>query len=145
MKMFKSDQIRQTEISKVQIVLQALADGATISWVELEQQSGIKMHPSDAPGRNYARCAMHRLKRPYETLRGVGLRMSAPTNAITIAHGKFARIDGALRVADKTNHHLTTRHLEKMAPEEQRKLIIMGGFFGAVRAMASEHRKEIKR
>lgn len=133
--MFKSSQQVQKSIAILAKCYDKHADGDVVTWVDLEKESGLPMRVSGT-GRIYARRALKRIRRPYETLPGVGVRLSSRDNAIIIVHGRFRRIDGAVRVAERTQKQLTDRHLEQMSTDDQRKILLAASFFGAIRAIA---------
>ena len=116
-------------------------DGEELPWLLIESATGIKM---DAGGKNLVRIALRRLKRPYVAERGTGIRLSSAALALGISRSKFSRLDGALEIADKTQRELSSRHLAQMSGEEQRKMIMLAGFFGMVRSIARETSVEMR-
>lgn len=134
---FQSNQEKQAKVAKLAAFFGTFQDGEELSWMRIESDTGIRMRPSDV-GRACVRLALRRLKRPYETLRGQGVRLSAPGSAITIVRGRFCRIDGAVRAADRTQRELSKRHLEQMTSADQQRMIVSAGFFGAIRTIAKE-------
>jgi hypothetical protein len=137
--MFQSIPDVQAAIERIAKVLDTHKDGDEVTWVDLAKASGVPMSVK-GPGRGYARRALRKLRRPYEPLRAVGIRLSAPGTAMSIVRGRVVRIDGAVQIADRTQRQLQERHLEQMNAEEQRKMLLAAGFFGAIRALASENR-----
>jgi ATP/maltotriose-dependent transcriptional regulator MalT len=142
---WKSDPEVRAEIEKLTDFFAGLPDGAEVAWKAIEDATGIHATSNRGHARHRVRIALRELKRPYEAVRGVGIRLSAPTSAITIVRGKFSRINGALRVAERTQSQLQDMHLEQMSSDDQRKMLIAAGFFGAVRAFASEARVKLVR
>ncbi len=136
---FKSIPEVEAAITRIAEALSKRDDGAEIMWEDIEVSTGIKMHVK-GPGRGYVRRALRKLRRPYEPVYGKGIRLSAPGSAMTIVRGRIVRIGGAVRVAERTQRQLQERHLEQMSAEEQRKMLMAAGFFGAIRALASEQR-----
>lgn len=133
----QSNQEKQKQVAQLAQFFADRGDGEEISWMRIEAETGIPMRSRDV-GRQLARLALRRIRRPYETLRGVGVRLSAPDNSITIVRGRFCRIDGAVRAADRTQKELSRRHLEQMSPQDQQRMIVSAGFFGAIRSIAKE-------
>ena len=127
----------EAKIARLVDYFDGLADGEEILWIRIEADTGISMDVA-GKGRDYARKALRRLKRPYESIPKEGIRLSSPETAMTIVNKGFTRIDGAVRVADRTQRQLQERHLEKMSPQDQQKMIVSAGFFGAVRAFAKQ-------
>jgi hypothetical protein len=136
--MFASIPKVQETIGKIARILEERADGVEMLWEDIEKISGISMDPK-GPGRGYVRRALKLLRRPYEAVRAQGIRLSAPNTAMTIIRGRVVRVDGALRVAARTQRQLQERHLEQMTSDEQRRMLMAAGFFGAIRAMAKEN------
>lgn len=133
---------REASVAKLADYFAGMQDGEFISWLRIEADTGQPMVLT-GPGRNDVRRALRRIKRPYEAVRGEGVRLSAPENAMTIVRGRFVRIDGAVRIADRTQRQLQERHLDKMNPAEQQKMIMLAGFFGAIRVMVKENTVKI--
>jgi len=131
-------------IQSIAEVLADRPDGSTVSWLEIEKATGISMR-TGGPGREWTRRALRKIRRPYEAVRGNGVRLSAPTTALTISGHKFVRIDGAVRIAERVNRQLSERHLDKMTGEEQRTLIAYGALFGTIRAVAKQNKPLIAR
>lgn len=131
----------ELKIQKLKDYFESQADGDELSWMRIESDTGVTM---DYRGKGLARSALRKLRRPYEALRGHGLKMSSPDSAITIMGGKFVRIDAAVRRADRTRACLQDRHLVQMSHKDQAKMLALAGFFGAVRAFASEAGQRLK-
>lgn len=132
----------ELKVEKLRSYFEQAADGEEISWMRVEADTQISMDLK-GNGRDLARRALLKLKRPYEAVRGVGVRLSSPENAIAILKGRFVRIDTAVLRADKTQQRLTDRHLEQMTPRDQRAMIIAAGFFGAVRTIANQAKTQL--
>ena len=133
---------RQAQLTKVAEFLTSLPDGEEVSWLRIESDTSVRM---DSAGKALVRQALKRIKRPYAPVRGQGLQLSGPSNALTIMHGGFVRIDNAVRSADKTRAQLSTRHLEQLTPPDQQRMLMLAGFFGAVRTYAKEARTKLIR
>ena len=133
--MFQSIPEVQRQIDLLRRFFDGRSDGEMVTWLEIERECSIPMR-AQSKGRQLVRRALKLSKRPYEAVFGEGIRLSAPETALTIAHGKIHRIDGAVRVASRTQKHLQERHLEQMQEEDRKKLLTLAGFFGAVRALS---------
>lgn len=141
MSAFKSIQDTEVKVQTLKEYFEAQPDGDELSWMRIEADTGIAM---DLRGKGLARTALKKLRRPYEALRGQGLRLSSPESAIVIMGGKFGRIDNAVRRADRTRACLQDRHLAQMNQRDQSKMLTLAGFFGAVRAFATEAGQRLK-
>ena len=139
---FRSNPETQAEIQSLVKYLERFPDGEELTWERIEAESHVSMKPSGS-GRDNVRRALRIMRRPYEPIVGEGIRLSAPATAMTILRGRFCRIDGAVRVADRTQRQLAERHLEQMAHDDQRRMLIASGFFGAIRAYAKEARTKL--
>ena len=126
---------RAAQLAKLADYFAGRGDGEELGWLRIEHDAGVMM---DLPGRALARRALARLKRPYEAVRGEGVRLSAPSNSMTILRGKFVKIDRAVRRADRTRSQIADRHMAQLAPADQQRMLVLAGFFGAVRAFAKE-------
>lgn len=111
------------------------ADGDELLWEQIANETKI---PMDATGRALVRRALRKVKRPYEAVRGEGVRLSSSDNTMKIMGGKFVRIDNAVRRADRTRAELSTRHLDQLPRRQKEQMLVLAGFFGTVRAFAKE-------
>ena len=132
---FRSNPQQLERQKQVENYLRDQPDGEDLSWERIEADTHISM-ATDGDGRDLVRLALYRLRRPYEAVRGKGVRLSCPDSAMAIAHEKLIRIDGAVRTADRTQQQLQTRHLAQMRGPEQQKLLMLASFFGAIRTIA---------
>lgn len=132
--MFPSTNLkRQEDIQTLSAFFGAQADGDYLPWFKIETDTGIKM---DLRGKNLARTALRKIKRPYLTVKGEGVRLSAPDNAIEIMGERFKRIDGSVRRADRTRSHLSDRHMHELDEGAAHTMETLGRFFGTIRAVA---------
>lgn len=116
------------------------SDGDELTWLAIEHETGVPMNET---GKQLARSALRKNARPYEAVRGIGVRLSAPQSALSIMGSRFLRIDNSVRRADKTRQQLTERHLEQMPSQDQQKMLTLAAFFGTVRAFAKEASKRV--
>jgi hypothetical protein len=141
---FDTNDQKAKAIEAIAAFLEPLPDGDEVSWLRLEAETGISMEV-EGRGRDYARVALKRIRRAKEVIPGVGFRLSAPSTALAIVGRQFGRINGAVRKAEETNKMLADRHLEQMSPPEQRQMLLVSGFFGAVRVAATQYRQQLKK
>jgi hypothetical protein len=141
-KRFETTPERQMQMKKLGEYFDTQPDGEEFSWDRIESETRIPMRPR-GPGRALVWKTLKRLKRPYEAIVGIGLRLSSPETALTIVHGKFRRMDGAVRVATRTQKILSDLHLDKMSGDEQRKMIMAAAFFATVRMIVQENREQM--
>lgn len=138
--MIASVEQRTEQILRLIDYFGGMQDGEEVLWIRIEAETRLAM---DMPGRALVRRVLKKLKRPYESLRGEGVRLSAPTNTMAIIKHRFVRIDNAVSRADRTREHLAARHFDQLPPDQQKKMTLLAGFFGAVRAMAKGKAKEV--
>lgn len=115
-------------------------DGAEITWGDIAKGSGIRM---DVRGKELVRHVLRKLHRPYESIRGQGLRLSCANTALTIVRDRFVRIDNRVREADRTQRDLTARHLHQMDEGGKSRLLMVASFFGAIRTIADNARTQM--
>jgi len=132
---FESIPEREKQVLQLIEYFRTVEDGAERSWLRIEADTEIVMDPL---GRNLVRRALRKLKRPYEALRGEGVRMSAPESTLAIMGSRFGRIDRAVRRADRTRGQLVERHFDALDDPDKQRMLVLAGFFGAVRAFARE-------
>lgn len=126
---------RAQAVAKLADYLAGQPDGEELTWLRIESETSVRM---DMPGRELTRRALAKIKRPYEAIRGDGVRLSSASTSMTILRGRFVRIDRAVRRADKTLEQIADRHMAQLPQQEQQKLLVLAGFFGAVRVFAKE-------
>lgn len=131
--MFKSSQQREEQIQKLADYLGAIPDGEEVKWIRIEADTQIAMSEE---GRELVRVALRRLKRQdYETVRGVGIRLSAPGSVLAILAAKTQRAMSAAKSADKSAQRLEARHGDAMTTDQRQKLTMFRATMGALRAI----------
>lgn len=130
---FQTTPERAAKIAQLKAYLETIEDGDERAWDRIADETGIPMTRS---GRDMVRMALG--KRPYESIRGIGLRMSCPESALQIVHHRLKRVNGATVRADSTQQELQRRHLERMSPPSQQRMLMLASFFGAVRVLARD-------
>lgn len=114
-------------------------DAEEFTWLRIEADTRIKM---DNRGKQLVRAALR--KRPYESIRGVGVRLSSAEAVPRMLLGKMRRIDGAVKRADSTQQKLQILHLEQMSARAQQGMLMMASFFGAIRSIARDADRHYK-
>lgn len=133
--MFRSNPQNSADAAALTIVLEEASHGATLSWVELEQQTGVKM---DRRGRALAVRMVRRLGREYEALPATGIRLSSPDNALLIAEHANHKIVRAINGASRVASRLVTLHAAEMNDDDRQRLIRNRGLLGALQASAGD-------
>ncbi len=95
-------------------------DGAVLDFVETEQETGVVM---DRVGRDALRRACKWEKRPYESIRNCGLRLSSPDNSTAFARNRATTIIRASRRAEKFTTSLLVKHSDTLRDSEKSALL----------------------
>jgi hypothetical protein len=114
--------------------LKEALEGEIILFDSLEAVSGVKM---DAKGRGYLKTALNKLKLPYEAIRGKGLRLVCPDNALNIVAHKIIKIDNSVKKAEKTTKQVRDKTFDKLNMKEQEQITFLTAWFGSVRAFSN--------
>lgn len=101
--------------------LTGLADGTRVSWVELEQQTGVPCS-SRAVGRSLFRTACKRVGRRYEPLHGSGFEMSSAVTANSIVDRTIRKVAGDIARARGTTEIIAARHLDDLKGDDRRRI-----------------------
>jgi hypothetical protein len=133
--MFDSNQKRTAQLAQLVEYIQCANDGEELTWLRIEADTSIKM---DSAGRRLISRACQKARRPYENIRGIGVRMSSAESTMPIVQSRFVRIDNAVRRADRDRRQLADRHFEQLNSSDKSKMLMLAGFFGAVRAFAKD-------
>ena len=127
--MFKSNAERQAAIAKLVEFVQTLKDGQIVSWVEVEQATGVSMSLR-GKGRDMLRIACHKEGREYSAKPGVGFEMSSPENAVDLARDRVERFANAAKAVQKTTDRLVTRHGAELSKSDATTLLATQSLFG---------------
>lgn len=128
---FAPNEKRRAELARLVEYGSTLAHGARVSWLEVEQATGVSMR--DDYGRDLFREAVReKLKRRYVALPGFGIEMSSPENANEIASREIQQIGSAVDRAGKTTGLLIEQHLDKMQQDQQARLLQKQAFLATI-------------
>lgn len=127
---FTSNAQRQKNLETLRLYLEAKPDGSILSWVEVEQQSGVSMR--ERSNRALVTLALKKLKRPYSSIHGSGIELSGPRNAANQAENSSRRAFRGLKRASKNVDRIGALHLERMPPEDQQRLLAQRSILGAL-------------
>jgi hypothetical protein len=119
---FEPNEQRREDFRAFTAVISAASDGKRMSYVEIEQASGVRM---DQRGKGIFRSAAKRSNRPYLTIPGLGVEFSSADNAIEIARDKLVRVRHSVSRFQKTASILADKHLDEMRPADKSALILM--------------------
>jgi len=118
---FEPNMTRRKNLLTLREFVASQPNGARVSWVELEQQTGVAM--SGQLSRNLFRAACHREKRGYIPLPGGGVEFSSAANATECVERYHVRACGAVRAAAEKTAYVTTRHVNEMDGEARKELL----------------------
>lgn len=134
MTMFKvTNQLREKQLQLLKAHVDQQPDGATVSWLEIEQATGVEMTNA---GKALYRRACRVCRREYGTIRGSGLRFSAADTAVDLIHHKIRKIGRASNRAAKTTNTLVVRHKSEMSPRDVQYSTMAMAALGAMKAIA---------
>jgi hypothetical protein len=136
----KSTQENQRTRSILQSYLERQSDGETLAWLDIETATGVQMNPAN---RGKVRSALATLRRPFESIRGTGIRLSSPTTINTIVAGRGRSVGSAIKRWSKTIRQGTERHLSAMQGEDKERLINASSFAGALEGVMSNATKAL--
>jgi hypothetical protein len=121
-------------------------DGEMLSWERIEADTGVRCR-NDTKGRRGRQLvgrALQKAKRPYETHRGVGVKMSSAESTPVIMQHKVEGVVRAVSRAGRTHKQLVTRHYDQLDDGAKRKMDAWGAFEGALRGAAQMGAKHFK-
>lgn len=116
---------------KIENILKTSKPGEFITYRNLETVSGVRM---DNRGKGYLRTALNRLKLEYSPVKGEGIQLCSPDNAIAIVSKRVVKIDNSVRRAEKTTKRVTSQFYDKLNEHEQRNVNYLSAVFASLRA-----------
>ena len=118
---FEPNMKRRANLVKLREYVASAAAGARVSWVEVEQATGVEMR--DQLSRNLFRSACHREKRGYIALPGGGVEFSSASNALECVGRYFTRVNGAIQSAAEKSGYVVERHASEITGDAGRELL----------------------
>lgn len=97
-----------------------LSNGARVSWVEFEQDTGVDMNQR---GRAIFRKVCETLRRKYISMPSCGVEMSSPSNGLEIVRNSTNKALGAFGRAKETTDQVVGRHLEEMTQDSKNQIL----------------------
>lgn len=77
---------------------------------------------------------MNRLKFEYSPVRGEGIELASPDNAIAIVSKRVIKIDNSVKRAEKTTKRVTNQFYDKLSEHEQKNVNYLSAVFASLRA-----------
>lgn len=127
----------EEKVALLVLFFEPLPDGEELSWGRITADTGIDMATA-AKHRPLVVRALKRLRRPYEAMRGYGIKLSSAETSLRMVKRGFVRIDNSVKHVDRVQKQLSARHLDQMSPTDQRRMIMAAGFFGAIRTFVRQ-------
>ncbi len=110
--------------------IKTIAPGARVSWLEIEEATGLSMKTHAA--RNLVRLACRKAARQYCPLPGLGLEFSSVDNANEIAQKAVGAVATAVVRGAHKVANLCEQHLDQMTPDQARMLTSKQAFLSSV-------------
>lgn len=126
---------------KLEGIFSSATAGEYFSYQNLQQLSGVRM---DNRGKQYIKSALRRLKLPYETVRGQGIRLLSKDNATKIVVRDVIRIDNSIKKAEKTTRQVKDRVYEQLTEGERKNINFLGALFGSIRSYSQSAKRIFK-
>lgn len=133
--------------NKIKLFLENQDDGATLTWLDLETATGVPMRAhavKGVSGRPMVWRMLKVLRRTYESIPSVGIRLSAPETAVAITQGKVSRVLSGIRGVSKSAAINLERHGEKLHSKDRDKLTRTAATFETIKMLASETRHTLR-
>jgi len=133
---FQSTPEQQAVRAKLTEYFEKQLDGAELSWLLIEHDTGIKM---DTGGRNMVRDVLDKLRgkgSSRESVRGEGVILSSPSNAMKIVDECGRRVGNAIKGWGRAVENVHQRFADRMNSDDRRRLSERMGFVGALRGYA---------
>jgi hypothetical protein len=144
---FRSDPENTKRVAAIKAFLEAQEDGVTVSWLDIETETGVSMATkivNGVDGRRLVRRALREPGREVEIIHGAGFRLSSPTNALGIQGAHLARAARRLKRAAKAGARLDERHGEAMPRNERNRLTKSNALLATLTSQASQGGKLLK-
>jgi hypothetical protein len=130
---------------KIQTFIDTQADGQTLSWVEIEQGTGVPMPARVAKGqingRDLVRRVIREAGRLYAPVHGMGIELSSPTNTKGIIAAEIQSAGRKLLRASADSATGLTRHGPQMTVQDKDALTRTSGL---VTTLAMQARVGVK-
>jgi len=133
---------RQERARKLRAFLEPQPNGARISWVEIEQFTGVDMG-TDTAGRELVREALDRLRRPYIKVQGLGIELSSKDNATQIGDEATERVTEQMRLSQRKIDRTIARHEEELSAGEKARLARQSAQIGTYRLACEVARRQL--
>lgn len=142
--MFETNAERQRKLAELKSFFEKQKDGALVTWLEIEQATGIRMRSKDEGRRLVTEVLRRKLRRPYAVKPGTGIELSSPANAADIAERGRDLVINAARRMEKTGAQLEKLHGSQMTTTQRDRFARAQSFNGTLAALVVSRPKELK-
>ena len=139
---FKPNLERQERARKVREFLEPQSNGARLSWLEIEQATGVSMNIA-SDGRDLVREGLDRLRRTYIKVQGLGIELSSKENATQIGDEASERVAEQMRLSQRKIDRTLARHEGELSAGEKAKLARQSAVLGTYRLAAEVERRQL--
>lgn len=124
---------------KLEAVFSSSPTGEFFTYEQLQELTQVAM---DNRGKAFMRTALKRLKLPYETERGEGIKLLSKDNASRIVATKVIKIDNSVKRAEKTTKHIMSNAVfEELTESEKKGINFIGALFATIRSYSQSAKK----
>jgi hypothetical protein len=131
----QSNPERERKVVRLVEYVRGCVDGQELHWPTIATATKIEM---DIKGRDLFRTACRREKRPYETIIGIGVRLSSPETTVSIMGERAKRLRRGIRSAERVHKQLMARHGDKLDQRSKATMTTARIGFETIRAFESE-------
>ena len=139
---FKPNLERQERARKVREFLEPQPNGARLSWLEIEQATGVSMNIA-SDGRDLVREGLDRLRRTYIKVQGLGIELSSKENATQIGDEASERVAEQMRLSQRKIDRTLARHEGELSAGGKAKLARQSAVLGTYRLAAAVERRQL--
>ncbi len=140
--LFQPNKQTQDILLRLSVWQSTVPADATVSWLEVQQATGIPMSNAN---RALVRLAFKRAHRYWTAIKGVGFRAGGPKTAMEIEHSKLRRVTSAVDAATSAAADLSAQYLDQMSAEDQRRMTEAAAFLGAINLSRSIAKMEVRK
>lgn len=123
---------------KLEGIFVSAKSGEYFTYQQLQELSGVRM---DNRGKGYIKSALRRMKMPYETVRGQGIKLLSKDNATKIVVRDVIRIDNSIKKAEKTTNQVRQKVYDQLTEVERKNINFLGALFGSIRSYSQSAKR----
>lgn len=112
-------------------------EGARLSYVEIEESTGVRM---DVTGKGYLRSALKMSHIETLNVKGYGIELVCADTAVEAVGKQFVMIDNSVKRGRKVTQNIASQFNTKMNEQDRNKVSYAISIFGAIEASADSYR-----